>query len=63
MKSVLISFVMFAVVLAAMYFGVFDLLASPYTMVFALICLGAAFIFAFKVLGNPFAKDKKDDEK
>lgn len=63
MKSVFISFLMFAAVLAAMYFGVFDVLASPYMMVFALICVIAAFIFAFKVLGNPLAKDNKDDEK
>lgn len=35
MKSVFISFLMFAVVLLAMYAGIFEILASPYMTVFA----------------------------
>lgn len=62
MKSVFISLLMFAAVLAAMYFGIFDLLASPYMMAFAVVCVIAALVFAFKVLGNPLAKDNKNDK-
>lgn len=64
MKSVLVSFLMFAFVLGAMFTGVFDLLASPYIMVFAVICVVAALFFALKILGNPFATgdDKNDEE-
>ena len=63
MKSVFISFLMFAVVLIAMYFDVFVILSSNYVMAIAFILVIAAFIFAFKVLGNPFKKDDKDDNK
>lgn len=62
MKSVLISFVMFAVVLAAMYFDVFEILSSKYMYIFAFVCLGGALVFAFRVLGNPWSKkDNKHD--
>lgn len=63
MKSVLISFLMFAAVIAAMWLGIFDLLASPYMLAGAGICVIAALIFAFKVLGNPLSKDNRNDEK
>ncbi len=62
MKSVFISLVMFLVVLGAMLTGVFDILASPYMMLFAVICVAAALGFAYKTLGSPFAdKDNKND--
>ena len=57
MKSVFISILMFAVAIAAIYFGVFDILASPYMTVFAVICVAAALLLALKVLGNPFKKN------
>lgn len=63
MKSVFISFLMFAVVLLAMYAGIFEILASPYMTVFAVICVIAALIFAVKVLGNPLTnKDNKNEK-
>lgn len=63
MKSVFISFLMFAVVLLAMYAGIFELLASPYMTVFAVISVIAALIFAVKVLGNPLTnKDNKNEK-
>lgn len=63
MKSVFISFLMFAVVLLAMYAGIFEILASPYMTVFAVISVIAAMIFAVKVLGNPLTnKDNKNEK-
>ncbi len=67
MKSVLVCILMFIVALIAMFTGVFEVLASPYMMVFAVVCVVAAFVFALKVLGTPFAptsadKDDKDDK-
>lgn len=62
MKSVLVSILMFMVVLVAMYTGFFDMLASPYMMIFAIICVAAALFFAFRVLGNPFTTADKDDK-
>lgn len=58
MKSVLISFIMFAVIIAALYFNVFEVLSSWYAEAIGIFCLLAAFIFAFKKLGNPWTKDK-----
>lgn len=62
MKSVLVSLLMFMVVLGAMYIGVFDVLASPYMMIFAIICVIAALGFASKVLGSPWTKDKDHEQ-
>lgn len=63
MKSVLITFLMFAVALGAMYAGVFNIMSSGYIYLLAGIVLFVVFIFAFKVLGNPFAKDVKHGKK
>lgn len=63
MKSVLITFLMFAVALGAMYVGFFDIMSSGYIYLLAGIVLLVVFIFAFKVLGNPFAKDVKHGKK
>ena len=63
MKSVLITFLMFAVALGAMYAGVFNIMSSGYIYLLAGIVLLVVFIFAFKVLGNPFAKDVKHGKK
>lgn len=62
MKSILITFLMFAAVIGAMYFGIFDLLSSTWFMVFAICAVAASLIFAYKVLGNPLAKDGKNDK-
>ena len=57
MKSVLVSFLMFAIIIAAIYFGVFDVLASPYILVIVVL------IFAVRILGNPLAnKDLNNDD-
>lgn len=63
MKSVLISFVMFAAILGAMYFGVFEAMSSFVMYVIADTILLLALVFAFKVLGNPFTKDVKHGKK
>lgn len=63
MKSVLISFVMFAVVLSAIYFGIFDILSSPYMLLFSATFVIIVLAVAVKVLGNPLAdKDLKNDD-
>ena len=50
------------VALAAMHWGLFDLMSSKYTIIIASILLVLAFILALKVLGNPFSEDIKDDK-
>ncbi len=63
MKSLLTSFIMFAVVCAALYSGVFNFMASPYMLAFAIISVIVVLIFAVRILGNPLAnKDTKNDE-
>lgn len=61
MKSIFITLLMFAVVLGAMHFKLFDIMSSSYVYVFASALLIVVFIFAFKILGNPLNKDKKND--
>lgn len=63
MKSLLTSFIMFAVVCAALYSGVFNFMASPYMLAFAAVSVIVALVFAVRILGNPLAnKDTKDDK-
>lgn len=62
MKSVFITLLMFAAVLSAIRFGVFDVISSTYVVVGATILVFITLIFAFKILGNPLTKDKKNDE-
>ena len=62
MKSIFITLLIFAATLAAMHSGLFDLMSSSYTLITASVMLFAALIFAFKVLGNPFIKDVKNDK-
>ena len=62
MKSVLVSFLMFAIIITAIYFGVFDVLASPYMLLFATAFVVIVLIFAVRILGNPLAnKDLKNE--
>lgn len=61
MKSIFITLLMFAVVLGAMRFELFDIMSSSYVYIFASVLLIIVFIFAFKILGNPLIKDKKND--
>lgn len=64
MKSVLVSFLMFAIIIAAIYFGVFDVLASPYMLLFATAFVVIVLIFAVRILGNPLAnKDLKNEDR
>jgi len=53
---------MFAATIGAIHIGLFDVISSSYALIFALIILLSAFIFAYKVLGNPFSKDEKNDK-
>ena len=62
MKSIFITLLMFVVALGAMHVGVFDVMSSSYAMIVAGSLLVIVFIFALKVLGNPFAKDEKNDK-
>ncbi len=61
MKSVFISFIMFAAVLLAMYFGLFEKMSSVYAYALSILLLLVVLGFALKILGLPFAKDKKHD--
>lgn len=61
MKSVLVSFLMFAIVVAAIYFDLFEMMASKYVLWIAMFLVLAAFIFAFKKLGNPWNKDNRHE--
>ena len=64
MKSVLVSFLMFAIIITAIYFGVFDVLASPYMLLFATAFVVIVLIFAVRILGNPLAnKDLKNGDR
>lgn len=62
MKSIFITFLMFAVALGFMHIGIFDVMSSSYVMYIALALVIISVIFAFKVLGNPLAKDEKNDQ-
>lgn len=64
MKSVFVSFLMFAIIITAIYFGVFDVLASPYMLLFATAFVVIVLIFAVRILGNPLAnKDLKNEDR
>lgn len=62
MKSVLITIIMFAVALGAIYLGLFNIMSSSYMYTAAGFVLIISLGFALKVLGNPFAKDGKNDK-
>ena len=62
MKSIFITLLMFAATIGAIHIGLFDVISSSYALIIALIILLSAFIFAYKVLGNPFSKDEKNDK-
>ena len=63
MKSVFVSFLMFAIIIAAIYFSVFDVLASPYMLAFAIVFVIIVLFFAVRILGNPLAnKDLNNDD-
>lgn len=62
MKSVFITILMFAIVLAAIHIGLFEAMSSSYAFIIAFTLLFTAIVFAFRILGNPFAKDEKNDK-
>ena len=62
MKSIFITFLMFAVALAAVHIGLFDVMSSSYITYTAILLVIVSVIFALKVLGNPLAKDEKNDQ-
>lgn len=61
MKSLLLSFLMFAVAILAVYGGVFDFMSSSYALWFALACVAVSLVLAFKILGNPLSSHNKND--
>ena len=64
MKSIFITILLFAAVLCAMHFGVFDVMSSTYLQYISVGILVVVLIIAFKVLGNPLKnKDERHDEK
>lgn len=63
MKSILISFMMFAVALGAMYLGLFEALSSSAMYLAAGIILLVVLLLALKVLGLPFTKDSGHGKK
>ena len=63
MKSIFITILLFAAVMLAIRFGVFDLMSGTgaYCVSFGLLII--VLLIAFKTLGNPFAgKDKKHEK-
>jgi len=63
MKSIFATILIFAALMGAIQFGVFDVLSSSYVFYLSAGILIVVFIIAFKVLGNPFAqKDERDDK-
>ena len=63
MKSILITILLFAAVMCAIQFGVFDVLSNNYMYYVAVGFLLAVLIVAFKILGNPLKKDDRDEKK
>ncbi|MBR2299257.1 MAG: hypothetical protein IJ870_01625 [Alphaproteobacteria bacterium] len=63
MKSVVITILLFAAVMCAIHFGVFELMASPTLYYIGLAVLIIVFAIAWKILGNPFQNKDKQDEK
>jgi len=64
MKSVFITILLFAAVMLAIHFGVFNFMSSTaaYYLSFGLLII--VLLIALKTLGNPFAgKDKSDEKK
>lgn len=64
MKSVFITILLFAAVMLAIYFNVFDFMSSTvaYYLSFGLLII--VLLIALKTLGNPFTgKDKSDEKK
>lgn len=63
MKSIVVTTLMFACVLLAIYLRVFDIMSSTYMYIFGFLVLTIALIFALKTLGDPFQKKDDRDEK
>jgi len=63
MKSVLITILLFAAVMCAIRFHVFDVMSSTYAYYIsgALLCI--VLLIAVKTLGNPFKKRNDRHEK
>ncbi|MBO4294617.1 MAG: hypothetical protein J5896_04135 [Alphaproteobacteria bacterium] len=63
MKSVLITILLFAAVLLAMYFHVFDIMSSSLAYYISAGLLIIVLLIALKTFGSPFAHKGKDHEK
>ena len=64
MKSIIITILMFALILLAVHFNVFEVMSSGYMYAFSFILVIIVLIIALKVLGNPFKyKDNDHDSK
>ena len=63
MKSVLITILLFAAVMLAIHFHVFDIMSGTTAYCISAFLLIIVLLIAFKVLGSPFASKDKSDEK
>jgi len=62
MKSIIITALMFAAVMFAIYFRVFDFMSGKYFHIAAFAVLLLILALALKILGNPFVGKEKNDE-
>ena len=60
MKSVLITILLFAFVMLAIRFHIFELMSGRIAYCVSFLTLVVVLLFAFKTLGTPFAR--KDDK-
>jgi len=63
MKSVVITILLFAAVMLAIRFHVFDIMSGTKAYCIGAFLLIMVLLIAFKVLGSPFASKDKSDEK
>lgn len=63
MKSVLITILLFAAVMLAIRFHVFDIMSGTKAYCICAFILALVLLIALKTLGNPFANKDKPHEK
>ena len=62
MKSIIITALMFAAVMLAIYFRVFEFMSGKYFHIAAFAALLGVLALALKILGNPFAGKEKEHD-
>ncbi len=62
MKNYLINIFILLLILLAYYLDIFELFVGKKALVFSFLLVIVMLLIGVKVLGNPFHKDKDDDE-